>query len=303
MNTKQLFILVVIIAIGIGVLVYFNQSKENTIADPENYSWVADMETGEVKNDPLPDIQEKLRKRIPVNITFRGIDARNGNFEKMFSTEDICSSAETKEERRKWWNQTGKKELEVLKKEFSEWKVDKNAFRSYAIAVDITEGWNGQFSLEEILSEEDILWIEGNEFSLDIFAIGYNEVPGKRSIKKGNIETIEKTAKSFLSQAPKKMPETKLLTQISYIFKKNYYKVVCITDLMEHTKQLSAYKYGGEEVDFSTYFPDTDSYPKNVVIRVMRSDILGIDAKRQSWYDTFEEGIQEIYPETAFSFE
>jgi len=303
MKFSKIFTIIAIVAIAIGILVYFNMSKENTIANTETYTWVADMENGTIKNDPIPNIEEKLRKRVPISIIFRGIDTRKGNFEKIFSTENICLEMEKKEDRRRWWNLTGYKQLEIMKQEFTEWKGGKTPFRSYAIAIDITEGWDGKFCLEELLDEDDIQWIETNDFSLDIFAIGYNEVPGKKSIKKGNIETIEKTAKAFLVQAPKEMPETKLLAQLHYIFKRGYSKVVCRTDLMENTKAFSAYRYTGGEIDFDEYFPDTDHYTKQVVIKLERSNILGIDAKRQAWYNTFEEQIQEIYPKTIFSFE
>ncbi|MDR0282017.1 MAG: hypothetical protein LBI53_01475 [Candidatus Peribacteria bacterium] len=302
MNYKKILLITAIVVIAIGVLVYFNMSKENTIANTETYTQLADMENGAIKNDPIPNIEDKLRKRIPVSIIFRGIDTRKGNFEKVFSTENICSEMEKKEDRRRWWNQTGQKQLEIMKQEFTEWKVGKNPFRSYAIAIDITEGWDGKFCLEELLDEDDIQWIKTNDFSLDIFAIGYNEIPGRKSIKKGNIETIEKAAKTFFAQAPKEMPETRLLAQLHHIFKRSYYKVVCRTDLMENAA-FSAYKYTGEEIDFNEYFLDTDNYPKQVVIKIERSNILGIDAKRQAWYNTFEEQVQEMYPETVFSFE
>ena len=304
MNAKQIILLLAIVVVGVGVLVYFNMSKENTIAEVETYLWTADMESGEIKNDPLPDIEEMLRKRTPVLITFRGIDARNGSFEKVFSTEDICSEKETKEERRTWWNKEGRKQLETLKKQFTEWKVGKKPFRSYAVVIDVTEGWNGQFRLENFLDENDLEWIKENDFSLDIFAIGYNEVPGRKNIRKGSIEDIERDAKVFFARAPQVMPETQLLKQLHYIFNRGYFKVVCKTDLMEHTKKLKAYDYVvGQEVNFEEYFPNTDNYPKQVVIQIERSNILGINAKRQAWYDVVEENLTEMYPETEFSFE
>ncbi|MDR2540551.1 MAG: hypothetical protein LBD11_01915 [Candidatus Peribacteria bacterium] len=305
MKTKQIITLIAIVAVGIGALVFFNNSKENSIADTETFTWLSNMETGEEETPQLPDMETQLRKRIPVSITFRGIDARNSNFEKVFSTEDICFEKETKEERRKWWKQTGEKELRSLKKEFEAWKVGKTLFRSYAIAVDITEGWNGQFNLGEILDEKDLDWIKrGNDFSIDLYSIGYNEIPGKKTIKKGDIESIEKIAKSFLSQAPKVMPETLLFEQLNHIFKKPYTVVEIATDLMEHKRKgLSAYEYAGEEVDLSEYFQVTDTYPKKVRFRITRSVITGIEAKRQAWYDVCEEQIPKIYPKTVFSFE
>lgn len=302
MNTKQKIIVALVIIAGTTGLIILNEIKEKSANTTEHLSVQVDMTADNQKfKIPTIDWETKLRKNQPIEVSFQGVSAEGDNFFQTFTTEHICDSLDSKESRRKWWKRTGKKAWEVIQETFLAWVDSHHPYRSYAIAIDITDGWDGKFTLSEYLSPEEINWIENNKFDLTIYSIGFNEIPGKRQFSSGESQQfIETTVKKFLSEAPETMPETKLFQQMQRIFSYNYYKIIIKTDLMHHEKNFSAYNYkAGQEVNLAPYFTSRSIFPRKVEVLV-QIPVTGRTSVRQAWYDEVENQLILLFPETEF---
>ena len=204
-------------------------------------------------------------------------------------------------------------------------------YKAFAIAIDVTEGYkNTKFSLLDYIGKDGVAWLKDpkKQNSVFIFAIGYNSVPGQKCINDitaGSIGREEESIQEFLSEVPKELDSTQLLSQISYVMQiMNEYpgcQMVLLSDLLENVpgdNGLSAYhkdarfdkfvsgnwsayqklamsKANATESSFETSGTMQLRLPKGL------NSAYGKNTTRNKWYDAVKKYLVESYPNVKFT--
>ncbi|MCF7834442.1 hypothetical protein K9M48_00105 [Candidatus Gracilibacteria bacterium] len=273
-----------------------------------------------VPADLSDQIAQLVKAGTSVNVEFF-VENGNENFWESFEIRDTILGMQTQD--RFFYFQNSKKEELMEKIGLYSQTCTTTPFRAFAVAVDVTEGYvNGNFKFSDYLSNSDLDWLNDpdKKSTIYVFSIGYNPIPGWRLWEKINaneIKNIEKQAHDFLSQVPKELDNSAVLSQIHFIVDKmkefNNPSVVIESDMMENMPDLSAYKIDDEaynsfiQKNWSNYRskamqeagvhsnPDMNG---KLLIKLPEAlnNAYGLQKRRHAWYTAIKSYLKDTYP-------
>lgn len=292
----------------------------------KSFSFESSLITGKIQKvdtSLINNVKALVKKGTAVNVNFAVENGDSTYVDSWEITEDDFAETKQPQERTRLF----KKYESLLNASILAYNnaLTAQPFRSFVLGVDVTEGYvEDQFHFSDYFSPEDMDWLtdSSKSFSLAMYSIGYNPIPGCVSWKKDdskNIEDMQMTIQDFLSNVPDPLDETALFAQIHFILGHLHTKnstVVIQTDLMENTEDLSAYRGDSSYLKFVAQDPAyMDSYQKQSLLsaEIKRIDktihcsvhftfpkdfntVLGRDKFTQKWYNAVELYLHRAYP-------
>ena len=327
-TSKNIGGLVILLLIAVVAVVFYYSSdwlkgKENS--GTKSYDFSSSLLTG--SKAPIPstftdDVCDLLKYGTAVKVDFK-VENGDALYESTWASPDTIMKFTQTNERFYYFNNTL---LEGLQKQITAYNAacKQTPHRTICIAVDVTDGWKSHFNFNEYLQNTDMNWLTdpNKETSLYVYAIGYNPIPGYLSWDKTQGTTVgsmEVKIQNFLAQVKKPLPNTSLISNVHYIMDKmkgyNQPLFILQSDLLENTKELSAYRQDKAYKDFVDLKPEfIASYKAAAAIAAQvtidpsatgeiklllpsqQNSALGREAKRQKWYTAFKSYLQSAYP-------
>ncbi len=327
-TTKNIGGLVIVLLIAVVAVVFYYSSdwlkgKENS--GTKSYDFSSSLLTG--SKVPIPstftdDVCDLLKYGTAVKVSFK-VENGDALYESTWASPDTIMKFHETNERFDYFNNTL---LEGLKKQIEAYNsaCKQVARRTIVIAIDVTNGWKSHFNFNDYLDKNDMDWLTNpnKETSLYVYAIGYNPIPGYLSWDKTQGTTLgsmEAKIQGFLAQVKSPLPNTSLISNVHYIMDKikgsNQPLFVLQSDLLENTKELSAYRQDKAYKDFVDLKPEfIASYKASsaaaaqvtidpsatgeikLLLPSGQNSALGREGKRQKWYSAFKAYLQSAYP-------
>lgn len=303
---------------------WFGKKKEGGI---KTFCYNSSLISGKIEKVPsdlMEDLKSLAQKGTAMKVTFK---VENGN--SMYA--DTWEITQEALNALKQTNQmtdlflASKPDLEAKITAYNE-ACRAQPFRAFVVAIDITEGFKGEFSFQKYLGDDGVQWLKdaGKQSSIFVYSIGYNPIPGIKSwenVGSGDIQRIEQEAQSFLGEIPDPLPSTKLLSQIHYIMGQmsefTNPLIVIETDLLENSDMLSAYQEKSPAFkDFTS--KKWSSYRDVIVsesgvplcpqvtgeVKILlpkgSSTVFGKAKERHAWYSAVQAYLEQTYPKANF---
>ena len=267
-----------------------------------------------------------IKKGTQVFVSFK-IENGNDSYSDIFKIGDTILKISQTQDRKQYFVTQKLPEL-LAKIAAYEKALQAKPFRAFAIAVDVTEGYHGNFRFADYLSQSEVAWLSDptKESSLFVYAIGYNPIPGFLSWKHTqSIGDMECAIQQFLEPVKKELPSTALFSQIHFIMnemaKYHMPSIVIKSDMLENTADLSAYRSKDQAYkDFISKNAEfIQAYQKKAVAAAelqsiastMSGDVkvilvkdantaLGRTTGSHSWYTATENYLKDAYPKVNF---
>lgn len=311
-NTVRNIMFSLIACILAGIMLFmapqwFSQTEEG-LEEFSFYSSLVDETTELVPKNFTQTLIPLVKQGKSVKILFTIENGKNSKTE----TFEINNLSDLQTQERYQLFKEKEKDLKSMILRYEDAITNLKPFKAFAICFDVTEGYK-ETSLEKYLDKENIEWINDSkkESSIYLFSIGYNTIPGWKTWENASLSVIENQSKNFLSKVEKPLPNSEIFAQIHYIMEKmskfNQSEIFIISDMMENTNDLSAYKKNSPEfVNFinESEFPKK-SDQKSVVTVMLPENLTGAFGRNQDysdWYDAIKKYLKESYPECKFRF-